>query len=104
MIFAIAHGPRGYSFLAQLPAVAVSTRLIFAVALMSQVSVFTFELSTHGWQADMHMYLKKVLSSLLSPIAYPVLLYSGAAPRLPCITWALNFDFPPRQSIPVART
>src|SRR5580704_18553873 len=34
----------------------LSTRLIFAVALMGGVSVFTFQLSGHAWQIDIHMY------------------------------------------------
>jgi|RhiMethySRZTD1v2_1073278.scaffolds.fasta_scaffold69621_5 methyl-accepting chemotaxis protein len=44
----------------------LSTRLIFAVALMGQVSVFTFELSGHPWQADMHMYFFSVLACLVT--------------------------------------
>ena len=33
-----------------------STRLVFAVVLMADVSLFTYELTGHPWQADMHMY------------------------------------------------
>ena len=33
---------------------------------MGQVSVFTFELSGHPWQADMHMYFFSVLACLVT--------------------------------------
>jgi len=44
----------------------LSTRLIFAVVLMSEVSMFTFQLSGHAWQADMHMYFFSVLACLVT--------------------------------------
>src|ERR1700716_1854433 len=34
----------------------LSTRLIFAVALMGGVAVFVFQFAGHPWQSDMHMY------------------------------------------------
>ena len=33
----------------------LSTRMIFAVALMGGVSVFAYQLAGHAWQIDMHM-------------------------------------------------
>jgi methyl-accepting chemotaxis protein len=44
----------------------VSTRLIFAVALMGDVSVFTYQLADHPWQVDMHMYFFAALACLAS--------------------------------------
>jgi methyl-accepting chemotaxis protein len=43
----------------------LSTSLVVAVALMSQVSVFTFQMSGHPWQIDMHMYFFVVLACLV---------------------------------------
>src|SRR5215510_4255430 len=34
----------------------LSTRLVFSVALMSGVSMLTYQLEGHPWQIDMHMY------------------------------------------------
>src|ERR1700744_3936019 len=42
----------------------LSTRLVIAVALMGQVSVFTYQLAGHAWQADMHMYFFAALACL----------------------------------------
>jgi methyl-accepting chemotaxis protein len=44
----------------------LSTRLIFAVALMGGVSVFTFQLSGHAWQIDVHMYFFAALALLVA--------------------------------------
>src|SRR5690349_18760376 len=44
----------------------LSTRLIVAVALMSDVSIFTWQLAGHPWQTDMHMYFFAVLASLVA--------------------------------------
>src|SRR5579883_3388484 len=52
----------------------LSTRLIFAVALMGGVSIFTFQLSGHAWQTDMHMYFFAALACLISYCDYrPIL-------------------------------
>ncbi len=52
----------------------LSTRLIFAVALMGDVSIFTFQLSGHAWQTDMHMYFFAALACLVSYCDYrPIL-------------------------------
>jgi signal transduction histidine kinase/CheY-like chemotaxis protein len=44
----------------------VSTRLVVAVALMSDVAIFTFQLSGHGWQVDAHMYFFAMLACLVA--------------------------------------
>ena len=41
----------------------LSTRLVIAVALMGDVSVFTYQLAGHAWQADMHMYFFAALAA-----------------------------------------
>ena len=48
----------------------LSTRLIFAVALMGDVSVFTFQLAGHRWQIDTHMYFFAALACLVSYCDY----------------------------------
>ncbi|HZE52864.1 MAG TPA: methyl-accepting chemotaxis protein [Bradyrhizobium sp.] len=44
----------------------LSTCLVVAVALMGGVSVFTFELSGHPWQIDIHMYFFAALACLVA--------------------------------------
>jgi methyl-accepting chemotaxis protein len=44
----------------------LSTQLVVAVALMGSISVFTFELSGHPWQIDMHMYFFASLACLVA--------------------------------------
>jgi len=44
----------------------LSTRLIFAVAIMGNVSVLTFQLADHAWQIDMHMYFFAALAWLVA--------------------------------------
>src|SRR6201996_2904551 len=48
----------------------LSTRLIFAVALMGDVSVFTYQLAGHAWQIDMHMYFFAALACLVAYCDY----------------------------------
>src|ERR1700760_2311492 len=48
----------------------LSTRLIFAVALMADVSVFTYQLAGHAWQIDMHMYFFVALACLVAYCDY----------------------------------
>jgi hypothetical protein len=43
-----------------------STRLVFAVALMADVSMFVFQFRGHAWQADMHMYFFVALACLVA--------------------------------------
>jgi methyl-accepting chemotaxis protein len=44
----------------------LSTSLVIAVALMGGISVFTFELSGHPWQIDIHMYFFAALACLVA--------------------------------------
>jgi methyl-accepting chemotaxis protein len=44
----------------------LSTQLVVSVALMGSISVFTFELSGHPWQIDMHMYFFAALACLVA--------------------------------------
>ena len=70
----------------------LATRLIFAVALMGQVSVFTFELSGHPWQADMHMYFFSVLACLVTYCDPRPIIFGAVAVALHHLV--LNFIFP----------
>jgi len=70
----------------------LSTRLIFAVALMGDVSVFTFQLSGHPWQIDMHMYFFAALACLVSFCDYRPILAGTIAVALHHL--ALNFMLP----------
>ena len=70
----------------------LSTRLIFAVALMSDVSVFTYQLSGHPWQIDMHMYFFVVLASLVAYCDYRPIIAGTVAIVLHHLT--LNFILP----------
>jgi methyl-accepting chemotaxis protein len=70
----------------------LSTRLMFAVALMGDVSVFTFQLSGHPWQIDMHMYFFAALACLVSYCDYRPILAGTVAVALHHL--ALNFILP----------
>ena len=48
----------------------LSTRLIFAVALMGSVSVFAWQLAGHAWQTDVHMYYFAALACLVAYCDY----------------------------------
>lgn len=69
-----------------------STRLIFAVALMGDVSVFTYQLSGHPWQADMHMYFFSVLACLVTYCDWRPIIFGAVAVALHHLV--LNFIFP----------
>jgi methyl-accepting chemotaxis protein len=70
----------------------LSTRLIFAVALMGGVSVFTFQLSGHPWQVDIHMYFFAALACLVAYCDYRPILAGTVAVALHHL--ALNFILP----------
>jgi methyl-accepting chemotaxis protein len=70
----------------------LSTRLIFAVALMGGVSVFTFQLSGHPWQIDIHMYFFAALACLVAYCDYRPILAGTIAVALHHL--ALNFVLP----------
>jgi methyl-accepting chemotaxis protein len=70
----------------------LSTRLIFAVALMGSVSMFTFQLSGHPWQVDIHMYFFAALACLVAYCDYRPILAGAIAVALHHL--ALNFILP----------
>lgn len=69
-----------------------STRMVFAVALMGQVALFTFELNGHPWQSDMHMYFFSVLACLVAYCDYRPILFGALAVSVHHLI--LNFVFP----------
>jgi len=70
----------------------LSTRLVFAVALMGDVSVLTFQLAEHRWQIDMHMYFFAALACLVSYCDYRPIIAATIAVALHHLT--LNFILP----------
>jgi methyl-accepting chemotaxis protein len=70
----------------------LSTRLIFAVALMSDVAVFTYQLMGHPWQTDMHMYFFAVLAALVAYCDYRPILAGTVTVALHHLV--LNFVLP----------
>jgi methyl-accepting chemotaxis protein len=70
----------------------LSTRLIFAVALMGDVSVLTFQLAGHAWQIDMHMYFFAALACLVAYCDYRPIVAATIAVALHHL--ALNFILP----------
>ena len=70
----------------------LSTRLIFAVALMGSVSVFAFQLAGHAWQIDMHMYFFAALACLVAYCDYRPVLAGTVAVALHHLV--LNFLLP----------
>ena len=70
----------------------LSTRLIFAVALMGGVSVFAFQLAGHAWQIDMHMYFFAALACLVAYCDYRPVLAGTVAVALHHLV--LNFLLP----------
>ena len=70
----------------------LSTRLVFAVALMGDVSVFTYQLSGHAWQIDMHMYFFAALACLVAYCDYRPIVAGTVAVALHHLL--LNFIVP----------
>jgi methyl-accepting chemotaxis protein len=70
----------------------LSTRLIFAVALMGSVSVFTLQLSGHSWQVDIHMYFFAALACLVAYCDYRPIVAGAVAVALHHLV--LNFILP----------
>jgi methyl-accepting chemotaxis protein len=70
----------------------LSTRLIFAVALMGDVSVFLFQFAGHPWQVDMHMYFFAALASLVAYCDYRPIIAGTVAVALHHLV--LNFILP----------
>jgi methyl-accepting chemotaxis protein len=70
----------------------LSTRLVFAVALMAGVSMFVFQFAGHGWQVDMHMYFFAALAILVAYCDYRPIIAGTVAVALHHLT--LNFILP----------
>jgi len=71
---------------------ALSTRLIFAVALMGGVAVIVFEMAGHPWQVDMHMYFFAALACVVSYCDYRPIIAASVAVALHHLV--LNFVLP----------
>jgi signal transduction histidine kinase/ActR/RegA family two-component response regulator len=70
----------------------LSTRLVVAVALMSDVAMFTFQLSGHPWQSDSHMYFFATLACLVAYCDYRPIVAGAIAVALHHLV--LNFLIP----------
>jgi len=70
----------------------LSTRLVFAVALMGDVSMFVFQFAGHAWQIDMHMYFFAALACLVAYCDYRPVVAGTVAVALHHL--ALNFIVP----------
>jgi methyl-accepting chemotaxis protein len=71
---------------------ALSTRLVFAVALMGGVSMFVYQLNGHPWQPDTHMYFFAALACLVGYCDYRPILLGAVAVALHHLV--LNFVLP----------
>jgi methyl-accepting chemotaxis protein len=70
----------------------LSTRLIFAVALMGDVSMFVFQFAGYPWQVDMHMYFFATLACLVAYCDYRPIIAGTVAVALHHLS--LNFILP----------
>jgi methyl-accepting chemotaxis protein len=70
----------------------LSTRLVFAVALMSGVSMFAYQFEGHAWQIDLHMYFFAALACLVAYCDYRPIVAATVAVALHHL--ALNFLLP----------
>jgi methyl-accepting chemotaxis protein len=71
---------------------ALSTRLVFAVALMGDVSLLVYLLSGNPWQIDMHMYFFASLACLVAYCDYRPIIAGTVAVALHHLV--LNFALP----------
>jgi methyl-accepting chemotaxis protein len=70
----------------------LSTRLVFAVALIGDVSMFVFQLAGHAWQIDAHIYFFAALACLVAYCDYRPIIAGTLAVVLHHLT--LNFIVP----------
>jgi methyl-accepting chemotaxis protein len=70
----------------------LSTQLVVAVAVMGGVAVFTYQLTGHPWQIDMHMYFFAALACLVAYCDYRPIAAGTIAVALHHL--ALNFIVP----------
>jgi len=71
---------------------AASTRLVVAVAVIADVSLFTYQLAGHPWQIDSHMYFFAALACLVAYCDFRPIVIGTVAIALHHLT--LNFLFP----------
>jgi methyl-accepting chemotaxis protein len=71
---------------------AVSTRLVVAVAVIADVSLFTYQLAGHPWQIDSHMYFFAALACLVAYCDFRPIVLGTVAIALHHLT--LNFLLP----------
>ena len=70
----------------------LSTRLIFAAALMSEVSMLVYQFTGHPWQIDLHMYFFATLACLMAYCDYRPIIVGTVAVALHHLL--LNFILP----------
>jgi methyl-accepting chemotaxis protein len=70
----------------------LSTRLVFAVALMGEVAVFTYQFAGHAWQIDIHLYFFAALACLVAYCDYRPVIAGTVAVALHHLL--LNFILP----------
>src|SRR6185437_2820547 len=70
----------------------LSTRLVFAVALMGGVSMLIYQFSGHPWQIDLHMYFFVAMAGLMSYCDYRPIAAGTVAVALHHLV--LNFILP----------
>jgi methyl-accepting chemotaxis protein len=70
----------------------LSTSLVFAVALMGDVALFTFQFAGHPWQIDIHMYFFAALACLVAYCDYRPVIVGAIAVALHHLL--LNFILP----------
>jgi methyl-accepting chemotaxis protein len=71
---------------------ALATRLIVAVALMSDASLLVYQMWGHPWQPDLHMYFFAMLATLVAYCDYRAIVAGTAAVAVHHL--ALNFLLP----------
>ena len=71
---------------------ALSTRLVIAVALMGDVSLFVYQMTGHPWQVDIHMYFFAALACLVAYCDYRPIVVGTVAVALHHLI--LNFVLP----------
>lgn len=70
----------------------LSTRLVVAVAFMSGVSMFAYQLADHPWQIDLHMYFFAALACMVAYCDYRPIIAATVAVALHHLV--LNFALP----------
>ena len=69
-----------------------ATRLTVAIAVIADVSIFTYQLAGHPWQIDVHMYFFAAMACLVAYCDFRVILLGAGAVALHHLV--LNFILP----------